>query len=40
MAILFEWDEEKADVNEVKRGVSFEEAKTAYCPNFETDEAM
>ena len=30
MAILFEWDEEKAAVNEAKHGVSFEEAKTVF----------
>lgn len=30
MAIVFEWDEEKALRNEDKHGVSFEEAKTIF----------
>ena len=30
MDLLFEWDEEKATRNEVKHGVSFEEAKTIF----------
>jgi len=30
MAILFEWDEVKAAVNEAKHGVSFEEARTVF----------
>ena len=29
MALLFEWDEQKADQNREKHGVSFEEAASA-----------
>ena len=30
MQLLFEWDENKADINLKKHGVSFEEAKTIF----------
>ena len=30
MRLIFEWDEEKANLNEAKHGVSFEEAKTVF----------
>jgi uncharacterized DUF497 family protein len=30
MDLLFEWDEEKANRNEAKHGVTFEEAKTIF----------
>lgn len=30
MALLFEWDDEKASRNEAKHGVTFEEAKTVF----------
>jgi uncharacterized protein len=30
MSLQFEWDEQKADRNAIKHGVSFEEAKTVF----------
>ena len=30
MSLQFEWDEQKADLNAIKHGVSFEEAKTVF----------
>lgn len=30
MALLFEWDADKADANERKHGVTFEEASTVF----------
>ncbi len=30
MSLVFEWDEEKARPNELKHGVTFEEAKTIF----------
>jgi len=30
MSLVFEWDEEKAERNKAKHGVTFEEAKTVF----------
>ena len=30
MSLQFEWDEQKAELNEIKHGVNFEEAKTVF----------